>query len=155
MRRILVVLALMVLSSRTVAAQDDAITYGTHIRIQADDERNVREGAFRSLTSDSISFSPGLDTSTQTLPLARVKRIEVSRGMSSTGSTFKGAAIGAAAGAVVVGAMAMRCHDSGSADCGIGVALTSPLRRRWTPRWHPDRTRIPQREMVARLSARP
>jgi hypothetical protein len=127
MRSALAVFALFALAARGVVAQDDAITYGTHIRIQAADERQVREGAFRSLTSDSISFSPGLDTSTQTLPLSRVRRIDVSRGMSSTGSAFKGGAIGVLLGAAIVGGMVYRCNHGGNELCGLGVALATPV----------------------------
>lgn len=127
MSKILAVLLLLALSSRQLTAQDEAITYGTHIRIQASDERQVREGAFRSLTSDSISFSPGLDTSVQTLPMSRVRTIEVSRGMSSTGSTVKGGAIGVLLGAAVSGAMLYRCDHGGNELCGVGVALATPV----------------------------
>jgi hypothetical protein len=123
----LATLALLALSSRAIAAQDDAIAYGTHIRIQAIDERRVREGAFRSQTSDSISFSPGLDTSVQTLPMSRVQRIDVSRGMSSAGSAFKGGAIGVLLGAAVSGAMLYRCDHGGNELCGLGVALATPV----------------------------
>ena len=120
-------LAFLALSSRGIAAQDAAITYGTHIRIQAADERRVREGAFRSLTSDSISFSPGLDTAVQTLPMSRVRTIEVSRGMSSTGSAVKGGAIGVLLGAAVVAGMVYRCDHGGNELCGLGVALAAPV----------------------------
>ncbi|HEV7705022.1 MAG TPA: hypothetical protein VGO46_12055 [Gemmatimonadaceae bacterium] len=127
MKKGLAVLALLALSASPIAAQDGAITYGTHIRIQAADEEHEREGAFRSLSSDSISFSPGLDTSTQTLPLSRVRRIDVSRGMSSTGSALKGGAIGVLIGGAVSGAMIYRCDHGGNELCGLGVALATPV----------------------------
>jgi hypothetical protein len=126
-RLALPVLALFALSSSAIASQDEAIVYRTRIRIQTADERELREGTFQSMSGDSISFSPGLDTSTQTLPLSRVRQIEVSRGMSSTGSKLKGGAIGVLLGAAVSGAMLYRCDHGGNELCGVGVALATPV----------------------------
>jgi hypothetical protein len=127
MRQALVILVLIALVSTRSAAQDDALVYGSHIRIHAADERQVREGAFRSLTNDSITYSPGLDTTTETLPLAVVRRVEVSRGMTSVGSTLKGGAIGTLAGAAASGVLIYRCNHGGGELCGLGVAIATPF----------------------------
>ena len=94
----LVLFAAFALVSPAVAAQDSALAPGAQIRIQSVDEKQLQEGTFRALTSDSLTYSPGLATSSQSIPLARVGRIEVSRYDLKARSVLTDAAIGSAVG---------------------------------------------------------
>jgi hypothetical protein len=127
MREVLVVVTLIALVSTRGVAQNEVLVYGSHIRIHAVDVQKVLEGAFRSLTNDSITFSPGLDTSTETLALSRVRKVEVSRGFSSAGSALEGGAIGTLAGAAASGVLLYRCDHGGNELCGVGVAILTPI----------------------------
>src|SRR6476646_8613259 len=88
----------MMLLVNGARAQDSALAPGSHIRIQSSDEKRFDEGTFRALTPDSLIYSPGLATSTQTIPLARVGKIEVSRYNLRARSILPDAAIGTAVG---------------------------------------------------------
>jgi hypothetical protein len=125
---VIIASAAIALSSNGAAAQGSTLAAGSHIRIQSTDDAQTREGTFRAFTADSIRYSPGLDTATETLPLSRVGRIEVLRSRSGAGSVFKGAAIGSGVGLAATLALAEGCkvikHDD---DCGIGFVLLSPI----------------------------
>ena len=117
-------LAALNASAVPAAAQDEALVYGTRIRIETLDEKRPHEGTFRQLTADSIIFSPGLDTLTQAIPLGRVRRIDVSRPNGGR-SVLKGAAIGAGVGLGALIAAGGVCHAS-NADCALGLVLIGP-----------------------------
>jgi hypothetical protein len=119
-------LAAIALWSSEIAAQDTTLAAGSHIRIQSADEARIREGTFRAFTTDSVRFSPGLDTATETMPLSRVGKIEVVRYRSGAGSVLKGAAIGAGAGLGATFAFAGGCRLI-KQDCDLGLVVFSPV----------------------------
>jgi hypothetical protein len=119
-------LAAIALWSSEIAAQDSTLTAGSHIRIQRVDEAQIREGTFRAFTTDSIRFSPGLDTATETMPLSRVGKLEVVRYQSGVGSVLKGAAIGSGVGLGATLAAAGGCRLV-KRDCDLGLILVSPI----------------------------
>jgi hypothetical protein len=84
--------------SSTAAAQDSALTAGSRIRIQSADDKQLHEGTFRAMTPDSLVYSPGLATSIESIPLASVGKIEVSRYNHKARSVLTDAAIGTAIG---------------------------------------------------------
>jgi hypothetical protein len=112
--------------SNEIAAQDSTIAAGSHIRIQRADEAEIREGTFRAFAADSIRFSPGLDTATETMPLSRVGKIEVVRYRSGAGSVLRGAAIGSGVGLGATLAAAGGCRLV-KHDCDLGLVLLSPI----------------------------
>jgi hypothetical protein len=118
--------AAIALWSNEIAAQDSTLVEGSHIRIQSADETRSHEGTFRAFTADSIRFSPGLDTATETLPLSRVGRIEVLRYRSGAGSVLKDAAIGSGVGLGATLAFAGGCALT-KHDCSLGALFISPL----------------------------
>ena len=122
---VIVAIALM-LAVNTARAQDSVLTPGSQIRIQSSDEKQVHEGTFRALTPDSLSYSPGLATSTLTIPLAAVSKIEVSRYDLRARSVFRDAAIGSAVGLGGTLALAGGCLAFHS-DCGLELILATPL----------------------------
>jgi hypothetical protein len=126
-RRTLVALAAIALWSNGIEAQDTTLVSGSHIRIQSADEAQIREGTFRAFTADSIRFSPGLDTATETIALSRLGRIDVIRYSSGAGSVFKGAAIGSGVGLGATLALAAGCKVIEHDDCSIGFVLLSPI----------------------------
>jgi hypothetical protein len=115
------------ISSSGAAAQDTTLVSGSHIRIQSADEAQIREGTFRAFTADSIRFSPGLDTATESIALSRVRRVEVIRYSSGAGSVFKGAAIGSGVGLGATLALAAGCKYIQHDECSIGYVLISPI----------------------------
>jgi hypothetical protein len=114
------------LSCRRASAQDSALVAGSHIRIESADEKHVQVGTFRELTADSLTFSPGLDTARETIPLARVGKIEVSRSRSGVGSVLKGGAIGAGVGLGAILAISGVCQLT-HGDCALGLVIASPF----------------------------
>ena len=122
----LVLVAGVALVSPAVAAQDSALAPGAQIRIQGTDGKQLEEGTFRALTSDSLTYSPGLATSSQSIPLARVGRIEVSRYDLKARSVLTDAAIGSAVGLGGTLAIAGGCLVFHS-DCGWGFILATPV----------------------------
>jgi hypothetical protein len=118
--------SMLALALSSAAAQDSALVNGSRIRIESTNERQVLEGTFRSLTPDSLIFSPGLDTSTQTLPLSSVGKIEVSRYHTRVRSVLASAAIGSAVGLGATLAVAGGCQVF-HRDCGLGLVFASPF----------------------------
>ena len=106
-------------------AQDSALVAGSRIRIQGADDKQVQEGTFRALTPDSLIYSPGLSTSAQTISLARIGKIEVSRYDLRARSVLADAAIGSGVGLggslAIVGGCAL-FHG----DC-LGPILAAPV----------------------------
>jgi hypothetical protein len=121
----LVLFAAIVLASPGAAAQDNALTPGALIRIQGADEKQFHEGTFRALTPDSLIYSPGLATTTRSMPLSLIGRIEVSRYDLRARSVLRDAAIGSAVGLGGTLAMAGGCWVFHS-DCGLGLILVTP-----------------------------
>jgi hypothetical protein len=104
------------------AAQDVALAPGSHIRIQSADEKQIQEGTFRVLTPDSLIYSPGLATSTQSIPLSSVGKIEVGRYNLRARSVLRDAAIGSAVGLGGTLAFAGGCQAF-HGDCGVLAVL--------------------------------
>jgi hypothetical protein len=124
---VIIASAVIGLSSTGIAAQDSTLVEGSHIRIHSADQAQIREGTFRAFTADSIRFSPGLDTATETMALSRVGKIEVIRYSSGAGSVFKGAAIGSGVGLGAILALAEGCKLTNHGECSIGFVLISPI----------------------------
>jgi hypothetical protein len=118
---------LIALSSSAIAAQDTTLVNGSHIRVQSVDDSTIREGTFRASTADSLRFSPGLDTSTETIALSRVSKIEVMRYRTGAGSVLKGAAIGTGVGLGATLALAGGCGLIKQNDCSLRFVLISPV----------------------------
>lgn len=118
----LVMLAAIALVS-PAAAQDSALAPGALIRIQGADEKQFHEGTFRALTPDSLIYSPGLATSTESVPLARVGKIEVRRYDLRARSILRDAAIGSAVGLGGTLAIAGGCLVFHSECGGNGLAF--------------------------------
>jgi hypothetical protein len=121
----LVFFAAMALGSPGAAAQDSALAPGALIRIQGADEKQFHEGTFRALTPDSLIYSPGLATSTQSMPLSMIGRIEVRRYNIRARSVLRDAAIGSAVGLGGTLAVAGGCLAFHK-DCGLGLILVTP-----------------------------
>jgi hypothetical protein len=115
----------MMLVVRCVQAQHSALVAGSRIRIQGADEKQVQEGTFRALTPDSLTYTPGLSTSTRTIPLSRVGKIEVSRYNLRARSVLGDAAIGSAVGLGGTLAIAGGCAVF-HGDC-LGLILAAPV----------------------------
>lgn len=121
----LVFFAAMALGSPGAAAQDGALAPGALIRIQGADGKQFHEGTFRALTPDSLIYSPGLATSTQSMPLSMIDRIEVRRYNLRARSVLRDAAIGSAVGLGGTLAVAGGCLAFHK-DCGLGLILVTP-----------------------------
>jgi hypothetical protein len=122
----LVALVAIALVSPRVAAQESGLTPGAQIRIQGADEKQFHEGTFRALTADSLIYSPGLATSTQSLPLSMIGKIEVSRYNLRARSVLRDAAIGSAVGLGGTLAIAGGCLAF-HGDCGLELILATPV----------------------------
>jgi hypothetical protein len=116
----------IMLAVNSARAQDSVLTPGSQIRIQSSDEKQVHEGTFRALTADSLLYSPGLATSIQSIPLASVGKIEVSRYNLRARSVLTDAAIGSAVGLGGTLAVAGGCAVF-HGDCGVAVILITPV----------------------------
>jgi hypothetical protein len=122
----LVLFAALALASPRAAAQESALAPGALIRIQGADEKHFHVGTFRALTPDSLIYSPGLATSTQSMPLSMIGRIEVSRYDLRTRSVLRDAAIGSAVGLGGTLAIAGGCVAF-HGDCGLGLIVVTPV----------------------------
>jgi hypothetical protein len=124
-RAALIASAALTLAPGAAPAQDSALVAGSYIRIQGADGKQVHEGTFRALTSDSLIYSPGLSTSTRTIPLATVGKIEVSRYNLRARSVLGDAALGSAVGlggTLAIGGGCALFHG----DC-LGLIFAAPV----------------------------
>jgi hypothetical protein len=122
----LILFAAIALASPDAAAQESVLAPGALIRIQGADEKQFHEGTFRALTPDSPIYSPGLATSTRSMPRSMIGKIEVRRYNLRARSVLRGAAIGSAVGlggtlAITGGCLAFH------SDCGLGLVVVTPL----------------------------
>jgi hypothetical protein len=124
-RAALIASAAIVSWSSAAVAQDSALAPGSHIRIQSEDDKQLHEGTFRALTSDSLIYSPGLATSTRSIPLSSVGKIEVSRYNLKARSVLTDAAIGTGIGLGGTLAIAGGCAVFHS-DC-FELIVAAPL----------------------------
>ncbi len=123
---VLGILAALAAGSTRAAAQSDTHVYGTRIRIETLDEKHAHEGTFGQLTTDSITFSPGLDTTKQAIPLGRVRRIDVSRPNAGGHSVIKGAAIASGVGLAAIIVIGVACHLGSDETCAPGLYAIGP-----------------------------
>lgn len=126
----LCILALIAAAAMPLDAQQvPSVPAGARVRVQRAGERGTQDGTFVSLGGDTLIVRPGGGAIADTLPLADVRSIDVSRGVGPDG----GRLVGATAFGLLVGAGAgwaagsLMCRDSGNELCGLGVLTTMAI----------------------------
>lgn len=105
------------------AQQLPTVPTGARIRVQRVGESGPQDGTFVSLGGDTLIVRPGGGAIADTLPLANVRSLEVSRGVGPDGGRLMaGTAFGFLVGAGVGwGTGIIMCRASANEMCGLGV----------------------------------
>lgn len=109
--------------ARSVAAQ--TVPPGSHIKVVPIAPVPPTEGSLVAMTSDTISLHVGLSSTLLSLPMDRVREVELSHGRyASFGKVMRDGAIGlvAGVGTVLLAGRVFCGRDTGS-YCGVSTAL--------------------------------
>ena len=119
-----------------VAQSPDAVPLGARMRVTTTAADSIHVGKLTSLDSVAVVLEgkalrhPGLPTewTSLTIPLASVRRLEVSRGQTRRARrTIAGGVIGLVAGSFIGGVIMAKATECNCEESGIGVLLGVPV----------------------------
>ena len=128
MRRAVVAVVVVLSAAQSARAQRVVPDSGSRIRVRRTESSDVSEGKLISLSADSLVYAPYFVSGRISIPMARVRSLEVSGGMQrSNRAVLIGTGLGALTGVGLTALLVVTSPSSDGQEAALGYIIISPI----------------------------